>query len=188
MSSISVVGPRNSTRQTDASFLSFFLAEKTFSPRSKNQEYKRKSQFDSEEKTETNRSAPEAFLQTPALDKPVIKVWFTGTSAAVWASRLQMRRGSRRLWICDSGLRLVVGTKNTQLGRAKHRVWKRIYKVNYCICADENIACCWELLIFSLTPEFQSEVPSMFQGLTGFGWLVLLEILQIFLRLFFFFL
>lgn len=34
----------------------------------------------------------------------------------------------------DSGRRLVAGTKNTQLGMAKHRFWGRIYKVNYCIC------------------------------------------------------
>lgn len=53
-----------------------------------------------------------------------------------------MRQGCIRLESLlgnDSGLRLVAGTKNTQLGMAKHWVWERIYKVNYCICSKKNI-------------------------------------------------
>lgn len=42
----------------------------------------------------------------------------------------------------DSGLRLLAGTKNTQLEMAKHWVWERIYKVNYCICSKKKIVGC----------------------------------------------
>lgn len=42
----------------------------------------------------------------------------------------------------DSGLRLVAGTKNTQLGMAKDWLWEHIYKVNYCICSKKNTVGC----------------------------------------------
>lgn len=79
----------------------FFMAEITFSPGSTNQDYKKKKNSFKLRREDIDKwKCPEAFLQTPALDKPVIKVWFTGTSAAVEASRLQMRQGSIRLNLC----------------------------------------------------------------------------------------
>ena len=143
-SSISVAGTSNRTGQMYRCH--FFIAEKTFCPitGSKNQEYKRKVCINSEQKNIGNRrrQVPRSILQTPALDKPVIKVWFTGTSVAVKAKRLYMRQGCVRLnpcWEMTVAL-LVAGTKNIQLGMAKHWVWEHIYKVNYCICWKKNIA------------------------------------------------
>lgn len=47
------------------------------------EEWQRMSTQSGGEETDIDKSkCSQAFLQTPALDKPVIKVWLTGTSAA----------------------------------------------------------------------------------------------------------